>query len=108
LGNALKFTAPREKALIEISGETGKDDVTYRIKDNGIGFDMRLEPKLFGLFQRLHTSEEFSGNGIGLALCQRLVRRHSGEIFARAEPEKGAEFSFSLPKTAAFQAEKSE
>ena len=97
LGNAVKFTTPKTKAIIEVSGTKEADRVVYRIKDNGVGFHMKSVSKLFGVFQRLHTSEEFSGNGIGLAIVQRLVRRNSGEAWAEAEADVGATFSFSLP-----------
>lgn len=97
LENAVKFTAPRVKAIIEISGTTEPGRVVYRIKDNGVGFDLKSVSKLFGVFQRLHSAEKFDGNGIGLAIVQRLVRRNSGEAWAEAEPGVGATFYFSLP-----------
>lgn len=98
LENAIKFTAPRNPAVIEISGTTEPDRVVYSIKDNGVGFDMKSAGKLFGVFQRLHSEEEFNGSGMGLAIAQRLVRRHSGEIWADAKKDKGAAFYFTLPR----------
>ena len=97
LENAVKFTAPRAKAIIEISGTTEPGRVIYRIKDNGVGFEMKSASKLFGVFQRLHSAEKFDGNGIGLAIVQRLVRKNSGEAWAEARPGVGATFYFSLP-----------
>jgi two-component system sensor kinase len=100
IGNALKFTSPRECAKIEIIGKTETDQPVYCVKDNGVGFDMKFSAKLFGVFQRLHTDEEFKGNGIGLAIVQRLVRRHSGEVWADAKLNEGATFCFTLPRAA--------
>lgn len=97
LGNALKFTAPRKDAKIEVSGKKEAERLVYCIKDNGVGFEMKSAQKLFGVFQRLHSAEEFPGNGIGLALVQRLVRRHGGEVWTEAKLDAGATFWFSLP-----------
>ena len=99
LSNALKYTSRREAARVEIGGEqsnsTGRP--TYFVKDNGIGFDMRLADKLFGVFQRLHTAEEYEGTGVGLAIVQRIIQRHGGRIWAVGQPGRGATFSFTLP-----------
>jgi len=98
LSNALKYSAPRgDAARIEISGEHGDGIVRYRIRDNGVGFDMRYADKLFGVFQRLHSHDEFEGTGVGLAIVQRIVTRHGGTIGAQAEPGRGATFTFELP-----------
>ena len=97
LDNALKFTLPKAEAIIDVSGTKEADRVVYRIKDNGVGFHMKSVSKLFGVFQRLHTQEEFVGNGIGLALVQRLVRRHSGDAWVEAEVNVGTTVCFSLP-----------
>lgn len=98
LSNALKFTAIRDVAMIEIGFRQEGDEGFYFVKDNGAGFDMRYVDKLFGVFQRLHTTEEFEGNGIGLALVKRIVTRHGGRIWAEGAVDKGACFYFVLPK----------
>ncbi len=99
IGNALKFTRRRDKVRIEIGGtDAGLDFVTYFVRDNGAGFDMRYAGKLFGAFQRLHQPADFEGTGIGLALVQRIVQRHGGTIWAEGEENVGARFAFTLPE----------
>jgi light-regulated signal transduction histidine kinase (bacteriophytochrome) len=98
LSNAIKFTAQKEVATIEISGKKEGARTVYSIQDNGVGFDMNASEKLFGVFQRLHAAEEFEGSGIGLAVVQRLVRRHGGEAWAEGTPGVGAQFHFALPQ----------
>jgi PAS domain S-box-containing protein len=98
LSNALKYSAPRgAQAHIEVLGERGDGRVCYRVRDNGVGFDMRYADKLFGVFQRLHPEEEFEGTGVGLAIVQRVIARHGGRVQAQAEPDRGAEFMIELP-----------
>ena len=98
LGNAVKYTRPRERAVIEISWQM--DPVlgyVFSIRDNGVGFDTKYSQKLFGVFQRLHRATEFEGTGIGLALTRRIVERHGGSIWAESQPDHGSVFHFSLP-----------
>jgi len=93
LANAIKYTSKREKAVIEVSGYVTQNNRIIKIKDNGSGFDMAYANKLFQVFQRLHSEEEFEGSGVGLALVSRIMKRHNGEVKAYGEPDKGAEFS---------------
>jgi PAS domain S-box-containing protein len=97
ISNAIKFTAPRHPAVIEIGGRWEDGQTVYWVKDNGVGFEMRYAHKLFGVFQRLHSREEFDGTGVGLALAQRVIHRHGGRIWADGIVDGGAVFSFSLP-----------
>ncbi len=98
LGNALKFASGREEVIIKITAEETPQDVIYHIEDNGVGFEMEFVGKVFGIFQRLHSDDEFEGTGVGLAIVQRIVQRHQGRVWAHSELNKGAIFSFSLSK----------
>ncbi len=94
LGNAFKFTARKESAVIEFGAKPGETALTYYIRDNGAGFAMQDAEKLFRAFQRLHSEQDFEGTGIGLATVQRIVTRHGGRIWAEAQPGEGATFYF--------------
>jgi signal transduction histidine kinase len=99
IGNALKFTAKRDNVRIEVGQETHPDGPVYFIRDNGAGFDMAYQDKLFHAFQRLHTTAEFPGTGIGLATVQRIVKRHNGRIWAESKIDEGATFFFTLRRS---------
>jgi PAS domain S-box-containing protein len=96
LSNAVKFTRTREHATIRIRAVEANGQVGLAIEDNGVGFKMAYSGKLFGMFQRLHRTDEFEGNGAGLAVVQRIVHKHGGRVWAEAEPEKGATFYLTL------------
>jgi len=96
LGNAWKYTSREERPSIEFGTTMEGDKTVYCVNDNGIGFDMRYAEKLFHAFQRLHSSQDYEGTGIGLATVQRIVQRHGGNVWASSEPGKGARFCFTL------------
>ncbi len=98
IGNAIKFTRFCDPAIVEIFSQETEKGTTVHIKDNGVGFDMQYSDKLFGVFQRLHSSKDFEGTGIGLANVRRILQRHGGTIEAVAAPDEGAHFSFSVPE----------
>ena len=101
ISNAVKFTGPRTEAKIEIGCAPGGDGETVIfIRDNGVGFDPSLAPKLFSAFERLHSQEEFEGTGIGLTIVERIIHRHGGRAWAEGTINAGATFYFSIPKQA--------
>ncbi len=97
LSNAIKYSSKKERPIIEVGCYREKDMMVYYVKDNGAGFDMKYYNKLFGVFQRLHSSNEFEGTGVGLALVQRIIKKHQGEIWAESVLDEGTTFYFALP-----------
>lgn len=97
LSNAVKYTRVRPDATIRVNGAIADGYARYSIADNGTGYDPRYQDKLFGVFQRLHGSEEYEGTGVGLALVKRIIERHGGTVSAEGRPGEGATFSFALP-----------
>lgn len=97
LGNSVKFSRKRERALIEVGGVSSGRFNTYCIKDNGAGFDMNYSGRLFEIFRRLHKESEFEGTGIGLAIVKKIIEKHGGAIWAEGKPGEGATFCFTLP-----------
>lgn len=96
VSNAVKFSMRREKIEIEVGFSLQEGEDVYWIKDNGVGFDMKYLDKLFGVFQRLHSEEEYEGTGVGLSLIKRIIERHGGRIWAKGLPNEGASFFFTL------------
>ena len=97
IANAIKFSSKEKKPLIKICGRTENGFNVYYVKDNGVGFNPEYAHKLFGVFQRLHKSDDFEGTGVGLAIVQRIIHRHGGKVWAEGAEGKGATFWFSLP-----------
>lgn len=98
ISNAIKYSSKSADPRIEIGGTPAPDENKYWVRDNGVGFNMEYVAKLFGVFQRLHRADEFSGTGVGLAIVHRIVTRHGGKVWAEGKINEGAVFSFTLPR----------
>ena len=99
IANAIKYSAKKEKPVINIKSKKENGELIFSIGDNGVGFEMEYVHKLFGVFQRLHASDEFPGTGVGLAIVQRIIIKHGGRVWAEGKPNEGAVFYFALPES---------
>jgi len=97
IGNAVKYTAPRERAVIEIGATERADGIDCYVKDNGVGFDPAHAQRIFEAFQRVHSPRDFEGSGVGLTIVDRIIQRHGGRVWAEGQEGRGATFRFSLP-----------
>jgi light-regulated signal transduction histidine kinase (bacteriophytochrome) len=97
IGNAIKYQAKEAVPAVHVSAKRDGDEWVISVRDNGIGIDPKYSERIFGIFQRLHTRDQYSGTGIGLAVCKKIVERHKGRIWVESEEGKGATFYFTLP-----------
>ncbi len=104
IGNALKYSARRSTPHIVISGRIEGNETIYAVQDNGVGFDMTCADKLFGVFKRLHSADDYAGTGVGLAIVHRIITRQQGRVWAQGAPDAGARMQFALPVKAPGQA----
>jgi light-regulated signal transduction histidine kinase (bacteriophytochrome) len=98
LANALKYTRHKSKASINVTSTQTETEYIVAVHDNGVGFDMRYASRLFNIFQRLHSNNEFEGSGVGLAICQKILKRHQGIAWMTGKVNEGAAFYFSLKR----------
>lgn len=98
ISNALKYTSKQELAVIEVTFRSTANEYIFSVKDNGVGFDSKYSSRLFGVFERLHTDNEYKGTGAGLAITQRILKRHNGQAWIEGEVNKGAIYHFSFPR----------
>jgi light-regulated signal transduction histidine kinase (bacteriophytochrome) len=105
IANALKYSRDRQPSRVEIFSEENEREYIIAVRDNGVGFDPAYAHKLFGVFQRLHSPQEFEGTGIGLAIVRRVIARHDGRVWAEGTLERGATFYIALPKRREAQGE---
>jgi light-regulated signal transduction histidine kinase (bacteriophytochrome) len=98
VSNAVKYSSKGENPVVRISSKEKNGEIVFSVNDNGAGFDMQYADKLFGVFQRLHSVEEFEGTGVGLAIVERIITKHGGKVWAKGIVNEGAIFNFSLTK----------
>jgi light-regulated signal transduction histidine kinase (bacteriophytochrome) len=98
VSNAIKFNREGVSPIVDIEGSETPREVTFSVKDNGIGIDPKHSEKIFSIFQRLHSPDEYEGTGIGLSICKRIVERHKGKIWFESVPGEGATFYVKIPK----------
>ena len=99
ISNAIKYRQTHQRPEVHVSAHLQAEEVVFQVRDNGIGFDPQYAERIFGLFKRLHSSGEYTGSGVGLAICRRIAERHGGRIWAESEPGKGSRFYFTLPRS---------